>query len=44
MKSEIVALAKALKLPAFADYQVYIKDSSSTEEVLYNLLAAEHAI
>ena len=42
--TKIVALAKALKFPAFADYQAYVKDSSSTEEVLYNLLAAEHAI
>jgi len=42
--NQIVALAKALKLPAFSDYQAYVKDSSSTEEVLYNLLAAEHAI
>jgi DNA replication protein DnaC len=41
---QIVALAKALKLPAFADYKAYIKDSSSTEEVLYNLLAAENSI
>ncbi|MDO9529280.1 MAG: IS21-like element helper ATPase IstB [Syntrophales bacterium] len=42
--NQIVALAKALKLPAFADYKAYVKDSSSTEEVLYNLLAAEHSI
>jgi DNA replication protein DnaC len=41
---QIVALAKALKLSAFADYKAYIKDSAATEEVLYNLLAAENAI
>lgn len=43
-RNQIIALAKALKLPVFADYKAYIQDSSSTEEVLYNLLAAEHAI
>ena len=42
--NQIIALAKALKLPAFADYQAYVKDNFSIEEVLYSLLAAEHAI
>lgn len=41
---KIVALAKALKLLAFSDYKSYIKDGSSTEEILYNLLNAENAI
>jgi len=41
---KIVSLAKALKLAAFSDYKAYLKDGSSTEEVLYNLLIAENAI
>jgi len=41
---QIVALAKALKLNAFADYKAYVKEGASTEEVLLNLLTAEHSI
>lgn len=41
---QIVDLAKALKLNAFADYKAYVKESASIEEVLYNLLAAENSI
>lgn len=41
---KIVSLAKTLKLSAFSDYKSYIKDGSSTEEILYNLLYAENAI
>ncbi len=41
---KIVSLAKALKLPAFSDYKSYLKDGSSTEEILYHLLYAENAI
>jgi len=42
--NKIVSLAKNLKLPAFADYQSYLKDESSTEEILYNLLCAENSV
>jgi len=41
---KIVSLAKALKLPAFWDYKSYLKNGSSIEEILYNLLFAENAI
>lgn len=41
---KIVSLAKALKLSAFLDYKSYLKNCSSTEEILYNLLFAENTI
>lgn len=44
MNHEIVALARALKLNAFAEYRAYVKENSSVEEALYSLLAAENSI
>ncbi len=44
MNNEIVALARALKLNAFAEYRAYVKENSSVEEALYSLLAAENSI
>jgi DNA replication protein DnaC len=44
MNHEIVALARALKLNAFAEYKAYVKESPSVEEALYSLLAAENSI
>ena len=35
MNHEIVALARALKLNAFAEYKEYVQESSSVEEALY---------
>lgn len=43
LNDKIVAPSKALKLPIFCDYQDYVKKGSSTEEMLYHLLVAEHA-
>jgi len=43
-QEQIVALAKALKLSAFANYKEHMQGSRSTEEALVSLLTAENAI
>ena len=44
MQDKIVALANTLKLSAFSDYKSCIANSSSTEEILYNLLYIENSV
>ncbi len=44
MNHEIVALARALKLNAFAEYKEYVQGNLSVEEALYSLLAVENSI
>lgn len=41
---KIVTLAKELKLQAFTNYKSYINKASSTQEILYQLLFAEHEL
>jgi len=44
LSEDIISISKSLKLHAFASYKEYIKNDSSTEEVLHQLLKAEQNI